>query len=64
MLGLTPALHAALERDWAMSPAAASLAASAVGGIVAGVLSHPFDVVRTHTYVYDHMIHICMYMTT
>ena len=48
MLGLTPVVQRALvERRAVESPALASLWASAIGGVVGGLVSHPFDVVKT-----------------
>ena len=47
MLGVTPLAQARLEERSGASAAVCSLWASAIGGIVGGVLSHPFDVVKT-----------------
>ena len=47
MLGVTPAVQAYLEGSAGMSTPTASVAASIAGGVFGGVLSHPFDVVKT-----------------
>lgn len=47
MLGLTPVMQAYLQESHGMQQSSASLSASALGGIAGGVLSHPFDVVKT-----------------
>lgn len=47
MLGLTPAIQAELKDSYDASPAVASFWASMAGGIAGGVLSHPFDVIKT-----------------
>jgi hypothetical protein len=47
MLGVTPVVQRQLLDSTSLSTAQASLAASAVGGIFGGVVSHPFDVVKT-----------------
>mmetsp|Transcript_21848 Transcript_21848/g.36559 ORF Transcript_21848/g.36559 Transcript_21848/m.36559 type:complete len:272 (+) Transcript_21848:100-915(+) len=47
MLAVTPVLQTHLERDFGLSPPLAGIYASMIGGIVAAVPSHPFDVVKT-----------------
>mmetsp|Transcript_30707 Transcript_30707/g.99581 ORF Transcript_30707/g.99581 Transcript_30707/m.99581 type:complete len:276 (-) Transcript_30707:168-995(-) len=47
MLGLTPVVRRRLIEGHELPPAAASLCASAVGGVAGGVFSHPMDVVKT-----------------
>ena len=47
MLGITPVLQAQLQDRCGVSAAVAGLWASAIGGVAGGVLSHPFDVVKT-----------------
>jgi hypothetical protein len=46
MLGLTPVLQRKIE-GWGVGSSSASFYASMVGGIVAAIPSHPFDVVKT-----------------
>eukprot|EP01031_Cornospumella_fuschlensis_P028721 gene28721-34672_t len=47
MLGITPLLQNFLQEEYKMSLASASFAASMVGGVLAAVPSHPFDVIKT-----------------
>jgi len=47
MLGITPVMQQHLEQAHGQSAAVASLQASAIGGVVGGMLSHPFDVLKT-----------------
>ncbi|KAL1520255.1 hypothetical protein AB1Y20_023725 [Prymnesium parvum] len=47
MLGLTPLVQAMLAERYEASAGVAGFWASVVGGVAGGVLSHPFDVVKT-----------------
>jgi len=47
MLGLTPMLQRYIEQTYKQSPAVASLFASLMGGVIAAIPSHPFDIVKT-----------------
>eukprot|EP00967_Tisochrysis_lutea_P059206 scaffold75491_cov36-Tisochrysis_lutea.AAC.3 len=47
MLGLTPVVRRLLINEQGMHPTTAGLFASALGGIAGGVLSHPWDVIKT-----------------
>jgi len=47
MLGLTPLVRRHLVEERGVSDTAASLVAAVVGGVAGGVLSHPWDVVKT-----------------
>lgn len=47
LLGLTPAIQDVLVQRYGMSTTVAGAGASAVGGVVAGVLSCPFDAAKT-----------------
>lgn len=47
MLGVTPMVQEQLERKHGQSSEVASLIASAVGGVAGGMLSHPFDTIKT-----------------
>jgi hypothetical protein len=47
MLGVTPILQNILVHDYEMSLASGSFWASMLGGVVAAIPSHPFDIVKT-----------------
>jgi hypothetical protein len=47
MLGVTPVLKKHIEKEFNHSPRAANLEASLLGGIIAALPSHPFDLVKT-----------------
>ena len=47
MLGVTPLLQHYFEEKHQQSPVMASLNASLIGGLIAAVPSHPFDIVKT-----------------
>jgi hypothetical protein len=47
MLGFTPILNRHFQREYGCNPKASNFYASIVGGIVAGVSSHPFDLIKT-----------------
>lgn len=47
MLGLTPILNKHLQEEYGHSPVASNFYASMIGGVIAAVPSHPFDMVKT-----------------
>ena len=47
LLGFTPFFHDYFEKQMDMTPVNAGLCASMLGGVVAAVPSHPFDIVKT-----------------
>ena len=47
MLGLTPILNRHIQEEYGQSPTASNFYASLIGGIIAAVPSHPFDMVKT-----------------
>ena len=46
-LGVGPAMTTACEKSYGMSPAVASVAGAIGGGVLASVLSHPMDTIKT-----------------
>ncbi len=47
MLGVTPILQTYLQDDLKLSPMTAGFYASLVGGVIAAIPTHPFDIVKT-----------------
>ncbi len=47
MLGLTPVLNRYIQEEYGQSPVASNFYASMIGGVIAAVPSHPFDMVKT-----------------
>jgi len=47
MLGFTPILNRHFQKEYGCSPKTSNFYASMVGGVVAGVTSHPLDMIKT-----------------